>query len=484
MTTLEANPPVAKRLTADQIHALVGELGLAPTKDSPLVGLPRPTAAVPAEELAALGVLDEPWSGAMHVLCAPTRCVRTLQAWPDRVAVAVHYRAADSGEGLSVGYWPVGDRMQLTAPCRMTDLAAHATGALATHLVRDIRDPLVLDLSVPGLAALAAAVDVLRADLFESMLRRNGRCTDRFPVDRLHRACADGRRDLDARWMSSLLNLLMPVSIPLPDQLAEEALDEVTSLGLIELDNESWQPTQTLRRLASYWKTPLPAMAHEVIAPDRYRYLIALRGDGPLFTLHFWKTAEGRPGVTLASIRERDYQRALEGLLRPFHGAPAPAPDAPSPAVMPKPAPPEGGPEPSDTTPDGPRAEGARIVQFPVVPLGMILLLYSISRSIFIPDEEKRFIWTFICAVVVAVLAGLYTRIRKIPLPRRRLHCLAPFFGAALVAGIVSDFTLFFIHYEPGLFEYVGGFLFPGLVEAAIIAGLVCLIASRGRSPA
>ncbi|MBN2319669.1 MAG: zinc ribbon domain-containing protein [Acidobacteria bacterium] len=328
MTQSETKQLQAQRLPADRIHALLGELGLNPTKDSPLIGLPRQNGAVSSNELAQLGLLDEPWPKAMGVLCAPIACVRSMRAFPDRTMVAVWYRAEDSDDGTSVGYWPEDGMMQITAPCRMTDHVEHATGALATHLVRDIRDPLQVDLTVPCLAAMAAAIDVVRADMFESMLRRAGRCSEWFAVERLHDTYAAGRSELDARWLTSLLHLLMPVSMPIPEQVPAHALTELAALGLIERDRDHWRASEALLRLASYWKTALPAIAHEVIAPDRYRYLIAFRGDGPLFTLDFWRTRENNPGVTLASIRERDYQQALQGLLQSFYTAKSPPLDA------------------------------------------------------------------------------------------------------------------------------------------------------------
>ncbi len=342
-----------QRLLADQIHALLHVLGLTPTNDSPLIGLSKPTETVSSKELEKLGLLDEPWPKAMSVLCAPITCVRALQALPDRTMVAVWYRGANSDEGTSVGYWPEDGMMQITAPCQVADHVAPATSALATHLVRDIRDPLQVDLSVPGLAAMAAAIDVVRADLFESMLRRAGQCSERFTIARLHDTYTTGRGELDARWLTSLLHLLMPVSVQIPEQVPEHALDELAELGLIERDSDHWRASAALLRLASYWKTPLPAIAHEVIAPDRYRYLIALRGDGPLFTLNFWRTQENSPGITLVSIKERDYQQALQGLMRSFYETTEPAPDVSEPVPVQK----ESIPSKDDSTDKGIRCD-------------------------------------------------------------------------------------------------------------------------------
>ena len=120
-------------------------------------------------------------------------------------------------------------------------------------------------------------------------------------------------------------------------------------------------------------------------------------------------------------------------------------------------------------------------VLFPVVPLLMILILYPVSRSFFIEDLKPRLIGTFSCAIGVAILAGLYIRIRNIPMPTNRIYSLAIFAVAALIANIVSDFVIFMMDYIPAFSIYLSDSLLPGIFESVVIAVLTCTIALVGK---
>ena len=150
-------------------------------------------------------------------------------------------------------------------------------------------------------------------------------------------------------------------------------------------------------------------------------------------------------------------------------------------APEPEQAPPEIGNPISGIVPESPPTQSSRGQLFPIVPLAMILVLFSVSRSLFFEKEDLRIISTLSCAVIIAVLVGLYIRIRKVQLSESTFHNLAIFFGAALIANISSDLMLFYMNYDPGLFEYIGSYFLPGILESLVIAGLVFWISRAGK---
>jgi hypothetical protein len=246
--------------------------------------------------------------------------------------VTAHYGSAAanaSGNGGLVGCWPENDRMRISFPYALDDHLRDASALLGADFVA-IRDPFRGDLTPAGLAALAAAVDLLRRRLFESLLRRQAQVSMEMSSQDLLGTYAEGRSAADARWLVTLLHLLMPASVPLPERISDDGLRELTRCALLEEVGGAWRAAEPLRRRASYLKNPLPAIAHEVVALDGrdlrvYRYLIALRGDGPVWTLLFERDAEGGPRIALRSRTGAGYRKALAEILEPAYAAPGPA---------------------------------------------------------------------------------------------------------------------------------------------------------------
>jgi hypothetical protein len=196
-------------------------------------------------------------------------------------------------------------------------------------------DPFRADLTPPGLAALAAATDLLRQRLFKAMVKRETDVPMTVTVQQLQKVYTEGVGGADARWLVTLFALLMPASAPLPAEFDEQGIGEIARAGLLEPKGGRWEATDLLRRLATWWKVPVPAVAHEVIVLDNgqlrdYRYLIAFRGDGPLWLFEFWQGEGSQAGITMRSRTGGGYRRAITKLLKPLGIAP-PARRRPSP---------------------------------------------------------------------------------------------------------------------------------------------------------
>ena len=315
-------------ISTDELHSLLKANGLTIGPGSPLVGLPAASAEIGREALGARGLLDNGWGQALQALQAPTRCFRTLKAFPDATVVSAYY-ADGSNDGL-IGCWPEGGRMRIGFPYSPDDLVLEGSTALGADFAI-VRDPLTAELSPAGLAVLAAAVDVMRQRLFDSLLARNTEVAMDLRPEQLQQAYADGLAAGDARWLVTLLRLLMPVSVALPESLSDAGMAELIAAGLIQTEGDHWLATDALARLTAYLKTPLPAVAHEALTLEagkaaHYAYVIAVRGDGPAWTFQFWQEA-GRVGVTLRSRMGGSYRRFLANMLAPLFAA-APASDS------------------------------------------------------------------------------------------------------------------------------------------------------------
>ena len=311
-------------LMADELQALLKARGLTIGPDSPLVGLPEASADVSQEALNARGLLADGWGEALQTLQAPSRCFRTIKAFPDRAVVAAYY--ADGAGGGLIGCWPEGDRMRIGFPYSPADLLLEGTTALGADFAI-VRDPLTAELSPAGLAVLASAVDVMRQRLLDSILARNTEVAMDLRPQQLQQAYADGLAAGDARWLVTLLRLLMPAGIALPESLSDAGMSEVMAAGLIQVEGDHWLATDALARLSAYLKTPLPAVAHEALTLEagkasHYAYVIAVRGDGPAWTFQFWQE-EGRLGITMQSRMGGSCRRALAEMLGPMFAAPS-----------------------------------------------------------------------------------------------------------------------------------------------------------------
>lgn len=314
-----------EHLSADELHALLQQQGLRPTPDSPLMGLPKPATEVRRDALAARGLLEGAWTGALAILQQPSRRFRTVVPFASESAITLYY-GNGTGRGALVGCWPEDGRLRVSFPYALEDCLRDASAQLGADYVA-VRDPFRAELTPAGLAMMAAAVDELRRRLFESLLQRNARVPMGLTPEQLHRAYAEGRAGTDARWLVTLLGLLMPASAPLPEHLSDAGVAELIGCGLIEAQGDGWQATEPLRRLAAYLKSPLPAIAHEVLALDgrglqSYGYLIGLRGDGPVWTLLFSRAENGQPAIALRAHTGAGYRKLLAEILAPAY-APA-----------------------------------------------------------------------------------------------------------------------------------------------------------------
>jgi hypothetical protein len=329
-----------ERLSVDQLHAMLQTAGVTMGPDSPLVGLPEAAETIEHEALAARGLTDPEWTRAIQTLQAPMRCVRVLKAFPDQTVVAGYYGDGTGADGL-VGCWPESGTMRIGFPYDVEALLLDATKALGADFAV-VRDPIVAELTPAGLAVLAAAIDVMRGRLLSSILARNtGIRMDLTPAQ-LHKVYAAGLAGTDGRWVVTLLRSLMPMSVELPETISDAGMNEVLDAGLLRVVGDHWQATEALGRLAAYLKTPLPAVAHEVVVlgagkPVHYAYVIVMRGDGPAWTFEFWQEA-GAVGVTLRSRMGGSYRRLLAGMIAPVFAQASPAePDAaPAGATGPK----------------------------------------------------------------------------------------------------------------------------------------------------
>ncbi len=314
-----------ERLTASEVRTAFSALGLTIGPSSPLAGLPAAATLADPETLRGRGLLDEPWRGCLEALPEPDRWLRTLIPAPDATAVTGYYGTPSMDDGL-VGCWPEDGRMRISFPHQMEDHVLKSCAVLMADRVRG-SDPFTTSLSPAALAAFAGVVDVLRAQMLGSILSRRGTTGTDFDLSVLRQAYSDGMAASDARWVVTLLRLLMPMSVQLPAQLPDAGLAELTSLGLVEVNGERVQPGEALCRVAAFWKTPLPALAHEagIMEAGRlrdYRYLISIRGDGPICSLAFSRDDHGQARILVECQSGTAFRTTLRRMVQPLYEAP------------------------------------------------------------------------------------------------------------------------------------------------------------------
>lgn len=304
-------------LSADELHTMLAMHHLVVTPDSPLVGLPTATSVVTSEALEERGLLRDEWTTAMRTLHTPTRCFRMLKAFPGSTVVTAYYGNGTSDAGL-IGCWAQGDKMRIGLPYTVDDLLEDSSLAMGVDLAM-IRDPFNVDLSLAGLVALSSAIDVMRQRLLRSILDRDPDVDMRLWPKQLHKAYASGLAGTDARWLVTLMHILMPTGVARPESLTDAGMAELLQAGLIQIEHDHWRATDTLARLTAYLKTPLPAVAHEaiVLGPEtHYNYTISIRGDGPTWVFQFWQEAE-TVGITIRSRMGGSYRRQMFDMLAP-----------------------------------------------------------------------------------------------------------------------------------------------------------------------
>ena len=327
-------------LTPGETRGLLAYFGLDFTRDSPLWGLPEDTPADP-RTLAEKHLLAREWRQAVGALASPDRVVRLLVAYPHQVGAMSFYGCGD-GDGL-VGCWAEDGRLRISFPRPADALVRQATRMLGADFPAQ-QDAFEAELSPGGLAWLAAAADLLRQNLLRGMLERTAAAETLLTRQALEQVYLAGRQAADARWLVTLLGLLAPPAAPLPDTLDDAALGELADAGLVRREGGTLLPTEALCRLAAYWITPLPALAHQVIRidgsqPAVSQYRIALRGAGPLWLMDFWRDERRGPRVSILSVLGSAYRATLQAMMHAVTGRPVqdarPTPPAPAPAAPP-----------------------------------------------------------------------------------------------------------------------------------------------------
>lgn len=320
------------RVAPDELASLLLAWGLDVGPDSTLMSVAEPAAAVSPDELGRRGLLSEEWGGALRALTHPAAVLRVLHAFPERVVVRALY--TDGVYPDLVGCWPEGDTFRIGFPYTAVGEVRDASAFLMADFPAQI-DPLRVDLTIDGLACLGAAVDTLRAGVLESIVTRRGLSDPVLTWTDLESAHESGLTNADGRWLVTVFHMLMPMSASLPEKLPRDGLEELRRHGLIVPDEDVWRALAPLTQFAGWLLNPLPAIAHEVVvlrdrATHAYRYLIALRGAGPVWTIEFWK--DDPPTVTLRSRTGSGYRRLLASILAPLEEA---EPSKEAPAVTP-----------------------------------------------------------------------------------------------------------------------------------------------------
>lgn len=321
-------------LAPGDIATLVRLHGLLVGERSPLRSLLVTDERTPPETLRQRGLDQAPWRTALATLAAPTRQVRVSIPAPADSFVAIYYSSTDD-QNL-IGCWPEEDGLQVSFPWSKEQILALAYQTLLATAPPPA-DELDLTLSLPGLTALAAAVDSLRAALFRSYLYREVQVPLRLTRGGLAEQVELGLSKTDARWVVTLLLLAgSPHAAPTP-LLLPEGVAELEQIGLLTRDGKDWQPSVGLQRLALQWRSPLPAFALEamVVSADgqlqQYGHRLIIRGDGPLWQLDYgaalWQTT---PQVRLSGVNPQACFDGLAHLLTdpPPVRRPAPAPVA------------------------------------------------------------------------------------------------------------------------------------------------------------
>ena len=100
-----------------------------------------------------------------------------------------------------------------------------------------------------------------------------------------------------------------------------QGMRELVAQGLVVRDDDTWLPSASLQRLAADWRLPLPAVAHELTVVDgdqlrAARHLVAIRGDGPIWTLDYTGLTSATPRIEMRGLSGADYLEGLAGMLR------------------------------------------------------------------------------------------------------------------------------------------------------------------------
>jgi hypothetical protein len=291
------NAPQYASLCWGEIRGLIGRWRLRLRPDSILAAGLKTSAEAPRVPAPA----PDAWRPALAALARPDRCLRVVAPGPATTPVAVFCAAVDAADFGWVGCWPEGGGLRLSVPWAPEALAQAAAKLVLAELPIPV-DPFSAELSLAGLTALMAAVDVLRVARFMALLQRRVEVASRFTLAELRRQLDLGLTHHDARWSVTLLRLTAPGAAFAAGEVLGAGLHDLARAGLVSLEGADWRPTQALLRLSAHWTMPLPALAHELTtwrgdAVQGRHYRLAIRGDGPLWVIDCGGLAPGRAVV-------------------------------------------------------------------------------------------------------------------------------------------------------------------------------------------
>lgn len=319
--TYEKKAQHSSLLSAGELRWMLDHMGLETAPYSPLAELGNFAPEGNKKELRDRGVLDEAWEGALSILANSDHQVRSIIPGPDEMLISLYYAdRSKEKEGL-VGCWVVDDRILVSFPWSVSDIVTLAVEVLMS-VPLFAADSYSATLSLPGLITLGGAVDVVREAVLSSLLERRVEVKEVFEQDELARQIERGMTENDARWIVTLLRLVGPPGTVLaPDDLGP-GLRELIEADLVSVENGLWRPTDNLQRFAVYWKSPLPAVAHEAVSIqdgkiDEFKYRVTLRGTGPLWIIDYSDSPEGSPQAAIRSMGSTEYLKELTDILNP-----------------------------------------------------------------------------------------------------------------------------------------------------------------------
>ena len=303
-------------LAPDEIAALTGQYHLNVGAASPLGPFAGTEPMAGTRSLGARGLLDDGWRQALTVLARPDHQVRSLIPAPLESLISVYYGSRAVGGGDLVACSARRDGVNISFPWVARDIAA-ITALTLLPMPPPTAESVSTELTPAGLTALAAAVDVSRATLLDSLQRRLPQMETRISLHDLMDHLEVGLSHNDARWIVTLLNVIASPFVPLVPARLGDGVGELLALGFLTRDGETLRPGPILERLAVQWRSPLPAAAHEVITMwdgevKAVGHRIAIRGDGPLWVMDYRGILQGAPRVSLGTVDAADY---LEGLV-------------------------------------------------------------------------------------------------------------------------------------------------------------------------
>ena len=308
-------------LTDGEVAWLLQAGGRAVQPGSPFLPFVEVAPDADQASLQERGVTDPAWGTALAVLTAPDRQIRMIIPGPAETLIQVYYGSRSHPQARLVGCWLEGNHLRVSFPWEEEDVAA-ITARVVLATPPPLADPHEVSLSVGGLQALAGAVDAVRGRLFSSLGQRQPVVAYRFAHDDVRHQLAAGTQHDDARWLVTLLRVLSPLHVKVADGAAEAGFDELAEAGIIRNENGQWTPEAPLLAYASQWRSPLPAVAHEIIEMAngelrRYEHRITIRGDGPLTLVDYQGLLAGQPIVSIKSVDAIEYLDGLIDLLQP-----------------------------------------------------------------------------------------------------------------------------------------------------------------------